>query len=350
MKILLVLQLSSKKCLDKLTPLLNSEKIKELLVIRKEICVESEKIRWISPKNNIWKKGKFLYNLWRTFKLIAIIGKERPDKIISFYFFPHGLITTSIAKIFRINIVNSLIGTDLSHHLNRTFYSKILRRKLNSSHIITVSGVQTKKFAISKGIDEHKIKILPNSINTKNFLDININKEYDFIFLGNLTNNKRVDLTIKILDRLTKENGNYNLAIAGEGPEKENLLNLIKKLNIEENISFLGYRKDIVQLLNKSRYLFLLSKSEGFPAVIVEAMCCGVIPIVTDVGDVTEICENRVNSIVVQDNEMIIETILEEFSIIEENKELYGKMIEKAKAIGKSFNYSRTAEAWDDIL
>ena len=136
-----------------------------------------------------------------------------------------------------------------------------------------------------------------------------------------MTKNKRVDLTIKILDCLIKEKGNYKLAIAGEGPEKENLLNLIRKLNIEENISFLGYRKDIVQLLNKSRYLFLLSKSEGFPAVVVEAMCCGVIPIVTDVGDVTEICENRVNSIVVQDNEMIVETILKEFIILDENKD-----------------------------
>ncbi len=79
--------------------------------------------------------------------------------------------------------------------------------------------------------------------------------------------------------------GNFGV-IAGDGPEKENILGLIRMLDIQERMFFCGVRKNIKELYRNIDCLVIPSFTEGLPYVMLEAMACGIPIIATSVGDI----------------------------------------------------------------
>ena len=82
------------------------------------------------------------------------------------------------------------------------------------------------------------------------------------------------------------------LMIAGSGEELASLQRLVESLGIQEYVSFLGYRKDIDNLITESDVLILSSVTEGLPITILEAMYLKTIIAYTDVGSVDIVLEN----------------------------------------------------------
>jgi len=73
-----------------------------------------------------------------------------------------------------------------------------------------------------------------------------------------------------------------HLIIIGEGAEKQILKNLVKKLNLEENVHFSGFRDDVVQWMINSDIFVTASQVEGSPNSLIEAICLGLPSIATD--------------------------------------------------------------------
>ena len=73
---------------------------------------------------------------------------------------------------------------------------------------------------------------------------------------------------------------NIILNIIGEGPEKKNLLELGKKLNIFKQIKFLGHKKNVFRYLSRTDLYVNSSYFEGFPNSVVEAAHMG-IPVIS---------------------------------------------------------------------
>ena len=74
------------------------------------------------------------------------------------------------------------------------------------------------------------------------------------------------------------------LLLAGEGPEGERLRRLAHELGIADHVRFPGWVDDIPRLLRSFTVFTLSSHSEGTSISLLEAMSCGVCPVVTDVG------------------------------------------------------------------
>ncbi len=91
------------------------------------------------------------------------------------------------------------------------------------------------------------------------------------------------------------ENLNIKLYIIGDGPEKNNLLNKIKELKIEDKVIFMGEQKHINDILKRADLFIFTSRSESLPNSLVEAMA-NKLPIVAyNVGGISEIIENGFN-------------------------------------------------------
>lgn len=108
-------------------------------------------------------------------------------------------------------------------------------------------------------------------------------KEDDFLILsvGELNKNKNHEIVIKAIAKL--DNPDIKYIICGVGPLKGYLENLIKELNLTNQVQLLGYRKDIVEL-NKISDLFVFpSKREGLPVSVMEAMASGLPVIASDI-------------------------------------------------------------------
>ena len=88
-------------------------------------------------------------------------------------------------------------------------------------------------------------------------------------------------------------NFHLKMIILGDGPGRDNCLNLVKSLGVDDNIKFEGYVNEIRPYINNSEYYLQTSSSEGLSIALIESMATGLIPLVTNVGDEKEIIKDN---------------------------------------------------------
>ncbi len=92
---------------------------------------------------------------------------------------------------------------------------------------------------------------------------------------------------------------NIKFLIIGDGPLKNKLQKQVSENNLSDRVIFLGYRKDIPQLISSFDIYVLPSLWEGLPLALLEALALGKPIIATDVGGNPEIVENGVNGYII---------------------------------------------------
>ena len=105
----------------------------------------------------------------------------------------------------------------------------------------------------------------------------------DIIFAGRLLPNKNVDLLIESVKLVKRTKPDIRCIIVGNGPERENLENLVHDLKLEQNVTFFNFledHNDLFALMKSSKMFVLPSIREGFSLVAIEANACG-IPVIT---------------------------------------------------------------------
>lgn len=149
--------------------------------------------------------------------------------------------------------------------------------KLFANEKIIVVNTDLAEF-YTKYSSPDEIYFLPNGIDIKDGgVKKNIEKEYDVIYAGRLSEEKRVHIAIKAF---LKSNISGKMVIVGDGPLRKQLENLVDKIDKNKKIVFLGWRNDVYSLIQKSKILLLTSRIEGFPMVILESLYLGT-PVVT---------------------------------------------------------------------
>jgi glycosyltransferase involved in cell wall biosynthesis len=113
-----------------------------------------------------------------------------------------------------------------------------------------------------------------------------------FCFVGRLEAAKGMDRIISALQDISKDNIG-KIHFIGDGPETENYKKAIEFLG--DKAVFHGFlnKNGVHELLAASHFLLLPSNSEGFPKVIAEGACYGVIPVVSSVGSVSHYINER---------------------------------------------------------
>lgn len=147
---------------------------------------------------------------------------------------------------------------DFSLAINHRFRAK------NIEHIYGV-GIDTEKF---KPVDENRKLALRQSFGyqSDDFLLFNA---------GEFNKNKNQQFLIYAMKKLEKEQPNMKLLLAGEGERLEKCRHLAVKLGISHMVDFLGFRKDIEDILSICDLAVGSSYREGLPVNIMEAMSSG---------------------------------------------------------------------------
>lgn len=121
-------------------------------------------------------------------------------------------------------------------------------------------------------------------------------KQFRFVCIASsLDDNKSVSLIVKALDKLSKKFKNVLLEIIGDGPNRNKIENLTKKLGLNDRVMIHGTQKKklIIEILKKSDSLILASKYETFGVVIIEALAMGKPVIATKCGGPESIIEEE---------------------------------------------------------
>lgn len=165
--------------------------------------------------------------------------------------------------------------------INKEDYERAKRFKLkNNGKIYYVPGV---------GMDLSRYDI-PDDVRKIKRSELKLkNTDIALISMGDLIDRKNYPVAIETIAKLN--NANVHYFICGNGPEKHNLKKLTKKLNIDNNVHFLGYRTDIKELLNASDIFLFTSKQEGLARSLMEAMACGLPCVVSKIRGNTDLIE-----------------------------------------------------------
>lgn len=138
----------------------------------------------------------------------------------------------------------------------------------------------------------------------------------DFILLsvGELIPRKNHQLVLHALGLLQKQGklGNIQYVICGRGVKLDELKALAQELQIADHVHFLGYRNDISAICQASDLFVFMSKQEGLPVAMMEAMACGLPVICSDIRGDTDLVENGVSGIISESTpEKLAENILQ---------------------------------------
>lgn len=124
--------------------------------------------------------------------------------------------------------------------------------------------------------------------------------DFVILVLSELNKNKNHIQIIKAMNLLKKDNLNIKVLCAGKGPLENQLKNEVKKLGLEKNILFLGFRNDVNELINMCDCVALFSKREGLGKCLLEGMHAGKPLLATNTRGPRELIEHGKNGFLIE--------------------------------------------------
>jgi glycosyltransferase involved in cell wall biosynthesis len=167
----------------------------------------------------------------------------------------------------------------------------------------------------------------------KDIIDIenkDLKNKIRFIFVGGFTVGKQPLISVKVIKELKLQGFNVSLDMYGDGTEKNTIEkyildnDLIKVVNLHGNVDNVTVKK----AFQKSHFLIFISKSEGWPKVVAEAMFWSCLPITTSVSCIPFMLDNGNRGAIVQSSVNEIVTVVKGYL---QNEEKYLKQVENAK-------------------
>lgn len=176
-----------------------------------------------------------------------------------------------------------------------------------------------------------------------------LNEDY-CIAIARLDNVQKDFLTLVRAYKFVKESGIQDkLYIIGDGPSKEEIINEIKKLSLEENIKLIGLSKNPYIWLKNSKLFVHSSKYEGLPTVLIEALICNKMIISSNcpTGPKEILKNENCGKLFEVGNIKELGDYLIEFLTNKNNRELYEKNVILRK---EEFNKNKVIKEYEKLI
>ena len=241
-------------------------------------------------------------------KIEEVISEYDLDLLNVHYAMPYS-VSAYIAKQMsflhgkHIPIVTTIHGSDIHTLGLRKQFRGITRFSLESSDGLIAVADFLGKIAKTEFNITQDIKTIYNFVDTQRFYRRAMPKlrkryakknEKVIVHFSNFRRIKRVDDIVKVFYRIQKKVPCV-LLLGGDGPEREIVEALVKKLGIESKVKFLGSRKKPELIYSIADLFIILSKREGCPLTILEAMACRTPILATNAGGMPEIVKEGYN-------------------------------------------------------
>lgn len=258
---------------------------------------------WLYPTNSI-SRWLYVYDAIRAGKrLVREHGLEAGEALITTQdSFESGLVGLIIKKACHLSLEVQLHTDPFSRYFRGglNFLRKMIFKKVlpKADHIRVVSS--SLKTRVSK-FTQAPVSVLPIYVEGTLARDaeevLNLHKLFgwDFVVLSiaRLTQEKNLSLALEVIGEVRKMNKNVGLVIVGDGPEKERLKSLAKKLGMEDFVSFEGWKEDVSSYYRSSDLFIQTSLYEGYGMALIEAGLHDLPIVSTPVGVATEFENGR---------------------------------------------------------
>ena len=243
------------------------------------------------------------YELALSTKMVEVVRKYSLEVLHVHYAIPHAYAAYMAKQMLKekgldVRVVTTLHGTDITLVGSHPTYKSAVEFSINNSDVVTVVSNNLKEttnklFNITKDI-----KVIYNFIDAKKYDNaqkeeckrIALAKPHERIFthVSNFRPVKRVEDVVKIFSEVRKEIP-AKLLMIGEGPERAKAENLVKELNLVDDVFFLGNSTEVAKILCYTDVFLLPSQTESFGLAALEAMAAGSAVISTNTGGLPEV-------------------------------------------------------------
>ena len=244
------------------------------------------------PEETIEASGflsKLLYIKHRSL-LNKKINEFKPDILHAHYASSYGLL--GALSGFHPYVISAW-GTDVMKFPQESPINKlILKYNLKRADVICATSNTINGYV--KTIASKATQVIPFGVNFDDFKQNNSLKKANCFVIGTIKPLEaiyNIDKVIRVFAIIHPKNPETELMIVGDGSEKENLLSLVKQLNLENSVKFTGRVKfsETPNYFNQLNCLVNISQYESFGVSVVEAMACKVPVIVSNTGGLKEV-------------------------------------------------------------
>lgn len=210
-----------------------------------------------------------------------------------------------------------------SVHIN-----KVLKFSLSDvDHIICVSHTSRENTVLRAAIDPVRASVIPNAVDTSKFTPLPGNKNatlnpltdpITIVVLTRLVYRKGVDLLVDVIPAVCSRFPNVRFLIGGDGPKRANLEDMVSKHNLFSRVTFKGAvaHSEVRDILCQGQIFLNTSLTEAFCIAILEAACCGLLVVSTNVGGIPEVLPEHMARLADPDPAELIEAVCASIPLI----------------------------------
>lgn len=260
-----------------------------------EYLYKNVDINHLTYKINFWKKRNTKFRL-----LLQSVNVEEIDIVLVSTMFSDGAVALELFKKYNIPYIISVRGTDTNLYLKKLPHLWNIGRKvlLNAIKIIFIAESIKSNFILSKPLQSiidtviNKSVVIPNGIDKiwiNNLYIANSKKKAkNILYVGDFSKNKNVISVLKAFEKLQQDFPDIMLNLVGgggklRGNQEKIILDYVKK---NDSINYLGKiydREKLIQVMRNNDAFVMVSHSETFGLVYIEALSQG-LPIVYTEG------------------------------------------------------------------
>jgi N-acetyl-alpha-D-glucosaminyl L-malate synthase BshA len=301
------------------------------------------------------------YELALSSKIVEVVEKYQLEVLHVHYAIPHAYAAYMAKQMLNekgisIKVVTTLHGTDITLVGSHPTYKTAVEFSINNSDIVTSVSNSLKKTTNKLFTIKNDIQVIYNFIDTQKYDKLHQLKcnrsaiakpnERILTHVSNFRPVKRIDDVIKVFYEVQKKIPS-KLILIGEGPERAKIENLVNKLQISDDVLFLGNSSEVSKILCYSDVFLLPSQTESFGLAALEAMAAKTAVISTNTGGLPEVNIHEVTGFLsdigdVKDMAKNVLTILQDDQILDTFKN-------NARAHAKKFSLDNILPFYENI-
>ncbi len=241
------------------------------------------------------RKSRYLLNAWR----LRTWLRANDVQIVNTHSSRDGYLVGAAARLARTPLCIRSRHIDVSYRnprISRLAFSSL------ADHVMTTSGRITTHLKDTFRLPHDRISTVSTGVDTERFspdgvaADLSIvpgSDDAPLVGMASVLRSWKGHADYLRAARILKDRGVLaRYVIVGDGPQRANIIETISELDLREDVTMLGHREDVDELLRSLDVLVVPSTGhEGIPQIGLQALACGTAVVGTDAGGIPEIIQ-----------------------------------------------------------
>lgn len=222
--------------------------------------------------------------------------------------------------------------TDVLITINDEDFSACKNWKAKAKYKISGIGVDNKKIDNAKPREQTR-------------QDLGLEDEFVVLTVAEFTKNKNYPTMLGAISKLADKNIKY--IICGTGSEMENMKEYAHKLGLDDKVKFLGYVKNVGDIMSASDVFFLASHREGLALSVIESMNFGLPIVGSNVRGIRDLIEAGKNGFVCEKDD--VDGFAEKLCKLYDDKEMRNQMGKESQKISQKYSIDNVKSELEQI-